>query len=69
MHELPHKLPNDLRRRILGNKKILEKCLNLIEWWPSAQSHCQNKSLFVMAKTFVKIATKFLPWCAISHEH
>ena len=31
MYELPYELPNDLRLRILGNMKILGKCLNLIE--------------------------------------
>ena len=30
-YELSHELPNELRLRILENKKISEKCLNLIE--------------------------------------
>ena len=31
IYELPHKLPNDLRLRILGNYKRSGKCLNFIE--------------------------------------
>ena len=31
IYEVPHELPNDLRLRILGNYKILGKCLNLIK--------------------------------------
>ena len=30
MYELPHELPNDLGRRILGNEETLGTCLNLI---------------------------------------
>ena len=30
IYKLPHKLPNDLRLRILGNQEI--KCLNFIKW-------------------------------------
>ena len=36
-YELPHELPNDFRLRILG------KCLNFIEWQPSAQSPRKNE--------------------------
>ena len=32
IYKLPHELPNDLRRRILGNEKISEKCLKSVEW-------------------------------------
>ena len=38
VQELPHKLPNNLRLRILGNQKILEKCQVWVEMQPSAQS-------------------------------
>ena len=31
IYKLPHKLPHDLRLRILGKKEILGKCLNFIE--------------------------------------
>ena len=31
IYELPHELPNDLRLRILGNKKRSEKYQNIIE--------------------------------------
>ena len=34
IYEFPHKLPNDLRLRILGNYKRSRKCLNFIVWWP-----------------------------------
>ena len=54
MYELPYELPNDLRLRILGNMKILGKCLNLIEWWPSAQSPFQNKSFVCTGKKVPK---------------
>ena len=30
-YELPHKLPNSLRFKILGNSEIPGKCLNFIE--------------------------------------
>ena len=42
IYDLPQELPNDLRLKILGNKGILGKCLNIIESKPSAQSSCQN---------------------------
>ena len=32
IYELPHELPNNLRLKILGNKEILGKSLNFIEW-------------------------------------
>ena len=32
VYELPHKLPNDLRLRILGNKEKSGKSQNLLEW-------------------------------------
>ena len=31
IYELAHKLPNDLRLKILGNEEILEKCLRFIK--------------------------------------
>ena len=39
-----YELPNDLRFRILRNYKISGKCLNFIEWSPSAQTSCQNEN-------------------------
>ena len=53
IYELPHELPNDLRFRILGNQEISEKCLNLIESCPSAQSPLQKE-------TFVNTSRKLL---------
>ena len=42
VHEFPHKLPKDLRLRIVGNYIILEKCQMWVETQPSAQSFFQN---------------------------
>ena len=41
-HELPHKLPNGLRVKILGNYEILEKCQIWVETQASAQSPLQK---------------------------
>ena len=41
--ELPHELPNNLKLRFLGNSEISGKCLNPLEWYPSAQSPRQIK--------------------------
>ena len=40
--ELPNKLPNDLRLRILRNKEILGKSQIWVETQPNAQSHFQK---------------------------
>ena len=32
IYKLPHEFPNDLKLRILGNWRISQKCLRLIEW-------------------------------------
>ena len=42
VYEFPHKLPNDLRRRILRNKKIFGKSQIWVETYPSAQSPLQD---------------------------
>ena len=44
MNEFPHELLNDFTLRILGNNEIWGNCLNLMDWWPSAQSRCQNEN-------------------------
>ena len=31
IYELPHELPNDLKRSILGNQKISGKCQNFVK--------------------------------------
>ena len=41
-HELPHELPNNLRLRIFGNYKILEKCQMWVETQPNTQSPFQT---------------------------
>ena len=43
IHVLLHELPNKLRLRTLGNKETSANCLNLIEWYPSAQYPRQNE--------------------------
>ena len=43
VYELPHELPNDLRLRILGNLKIIEKTQKWMEAGPSIQSPFQKK--------------------------
>ena len=42
VYELPHELPNDLRLRILGNKKMLVKSQIWVETQPSTQSPFQK---------------------------
>ena len=39
---LPHESPNELRLKILGNQKILEKSQLLVETYPGAQSPLQK---------------------------
>ena len=54
IYESPQELPNELRLRILGDGKISGKCLNSIEWYPSAQSPCQNENFINTSKTLLK---------------
>ena len=42
MHELPHKLLNNLRFRTLENKELFEKSQNWVEAEPSLQSPFQK---------------------------
>ena len=44
IYELPHKLPKDLRLRILRNQTKSGKSQNVIELQSSAQSSSQNKN-------------------------
>ena len=60
-----YELLNDLR--ILGNEKISGKCLNSIEWYPSAQSPFQGE-IFVNTNRKLFRNWKF-SLCAISHEN
>ena len=53
IYEFPHELLNDLRLKILGNDEILRKYLNLMDWWSSAQSACQNEN-FLNSKKIVQ---------------
>ena len=43
VYELPHELPNDLRLRILGDKKISRKSKNLVGTRLNAQSLVQRQ--------------------------
>ena len=67
IYELPHKLRNDLRLRILGNQVISGNCLNCIEWEPSVQSPDQNKCFcYNQKKTLEKQKLNFSR-CALFH--
>ena len=54
MHELPHKLPYDLKLSILGNLKISRKSQNFINSQPSTQSSSQNKNFVNTSKSLLK---------------
>ena len=58
VYELPHWLPNDLRLRILENKKILEKCEIWVETQPSAQSSLQKYNVAIVVQKQAKIDIK-----------
>ena len=63
VYELPHELPNDLRFRILGNWKILEKFQIWVDTQPSAQSPFKN--LQIAVKKNAKTDTKLLFSCPV----
>ena len=52
--ELPHKLLNNLRLKILGKQEISGKSPNFIEWWSNAQLSCQNGSFVDAGKKLLK---------------
>ena len=54
IYELHHKLPNNLKHRILGNEEISGKPQNFIEWLPSAHSSCQNEDYDNFNKKLLK---------------
>ena len=54
IYELPHKLPNGLRLRILENQKILGQSENFIELQPCAHSSSQNENFFNNSKKLLK---------------
>ena len=58
VYELPHGLPNDLRLRILENKKILEKCEIMVEAEPSAQSSLQKYVVALAVQKQAKLDIK-----------
>ena len=53
IYEFPQDLANDLRLKILETQEIVWKCLNSIEWDPSAQSTLK-------IETFVNTSEKLL---------
>ena len=64
VYKLPHELPNDLRLRILGNKKISVKSQSCVDTQPSAQTPFQklnvgNSSPKINIKVY-KFVSKFL---------
>ena len=64
VYKLPHELPNDLRLRILGNKKISVKSQSCVDTQPSAQTPFQklnvgNSSPKINTKVY-KFVSKFL---------
>ena len=64
IYELPHKLPNDLRLRKLGNTEKVSKLHNGLV--PSSPT--KMKILLIPAKCPRKTETKLFPECAISSE-
>ena len=51
---MPTQEKKDLSLKILGNYEISEKCLNPIEWSPSAQSPCNNENFVNPSKKLLK---------------
>ena len=68
MYEFHHQLLNEFRLRILRNLEISGNCLNFIEWWPSAQSPCQNESFVNTRRKLMKKKIKLFKLRAISYE-
>ena len=64
IYELPHKLPNDLRLRKLGN---IRKVSKRPEWQPSAQSPAKVKALPILAGNPLHPETRVSPKYPVSH--
>ena len=60
-YELPRKLPNNLKLRILGNYEISEKSQSFIEFLPTAQSSFQNENFVSSSKNLLKNRNWTLP--------
>ena len=54
-YELPHKMLNDLKLRILGNKNVSRKSLKSVELEPSAQLATRNENFDSCATKLQKI--------------
>ena len=67
MFELPLKLPNDLRLRILGNQEMSQKSQNFIDLVQSPSP--EMKILSVLIKISRKTEVEFFSQCAISFEN
>ena len=59
MYDLPQKLPNDLRLRILGNYGISRKSLKWLELKASAQLATKNEIFDNCAKKMQKSSLKY----------
>ena len=57
--ELPHKLQNYLRLRILGNQEISEKSQNFIELQPSVEHYTQNENFVNTTKKLMRTRVCF----------
>ena len=60
IQELPHKLPNDLKLRILGNWET-SRSQNFIELQPSAQSSSQNENFVDTSKKMLENRNSTFP--------
>ena len=67
VHELPHGLPNDLRFRILGNLKILEKYQMWVQMQPNALHSSLKLKVENSCQKHVKLDITFLNSCPILH--
>ena len=63
MYKLSHKLPNNPRLRIVGNKEISAKSQECIETQPSVHSLCKSKFLALMLKKCLKTDIKVFRYC------
>ena len=57
-YELPHKLPNNLQLRILGNY-ILGKSPNWVKTKSSARSPLRKKNLVIAAENYAQLDQSF----------
>ena len=68
-YELPDKLPNDLRLRILGKQEILGNGLTLQNESAVGSLFPHMNILLILEENSWKIEIKLFPLCAISHQN